>query len=186
MAFAYKAPRCSGAPPGRTAPRCCGWLCIHRTQQPSVRSESQRPGGTVRKRSLGCGSSRPRALKDCASKTTAAARRRVPLHDAPPSALSHRPKPLNLSTELPQPTTRQRRWVRAMHAQVDQRVHGAQLCRQRARETVGGYIPAPHNITAVLSPHPGDGAHVQARWVRAHAQGGQRVHGAQLCRQRAR
>jgi hypothetical protein len=44
----------------------------------------------------------------------------------------------------------------------------------------------PH-ITAVLSPQPGDGTHVQARWVRAaHAQISQRVQGAQLCGQRPR
>ena len=44
----------------------------------------------------------------------------------------------------------------------------------------------PH-ITAVLSPQPGNGARVQARWVReAHAQLDQRSQRAQLCRQCAR
>jgi hypothetical protein len=43
------------------------------------------------------------------------------------------------------------------------------------------------HVAAALSPQPGDGAHVQARWVReVHAQVGQRVQVAQLCRQRAR
>jgi hypothetical protein len=44
----------------------------------------------------------------------------------------------------------------------------------------------PH-ATAAISPQPGDGACVQARWVRAsHAQVGQRSQRAQLCGQRAR
>ena len=43
----------------------------------------------------------------------------------------------------------------------------------------------PH-IAAAVSPQPGDGARVQARWVRAmHAQVGQRSQRAQLCGQRA-
>jgi hypothetical protein len=43
------------------------------------------------------------------------------------------------------------------------------------------------HITVALSPHPGDGARVQARWVRVvHAQDVQRSQRAQLCGQCAR
>jgi hypothetical protein len=94
----------------------------------------------------------------------------------------------HIATLSPQPGNGARvqaRWVRVAHVRVFQRVHGAQLCRQRPRPTVGEYIPV-HQHRAALSSQPGDGAR-QTWWVRAaHVQAGQRVHGAQLCRQCAR
>jgi hypothetical protein len=47
--------------------------------------------------------------------------------------------------------------------------------------------PLHSHHTAALSPQPGDGAHVQARWVRAmHAQLGHRSQRAQLSGKRPR
>jgi hypothetical protein len=94
-----------------------------RTQQQSVWSESipsQRPGWAAGKRSL-----------HSASEHTACTSSAVRPYE--PSALSQRP-----STRLSSPNavcSGEGRWVRAVHAQIGQRVHGAQLCGQRPRET---------------------------------------------------
>jgi hypothetical protein len=42
------------------------------------------------------------------------------------------------------------------------------------------------HVAATLSPQPGDGARVRARWLRAHAHEGQRSQRAQLGGERAR
>jgi hypothetical protein len=108
-----------------------------RTQQQSVWSESipsQRPGWAAGKRSL-----------HSASEHTACTSSAVRPYE--PSALSQRP-----STRLSSPNavcSGEGRWVRAVHAQIGQRVHGAQLCGQRPRET-GTNINTTGSMTVVV------------------------------------
>jgi hypothetical protein len=164
-------PQCSGAPPGRTAPRWCRHIC---TAAPSSRQ---------------CGRSRnhrsARVEQPGNAPFASLRAHRVHVLCCPPlralSALSQRPSTRLLSS----PNAVCSREGRCTHRPVSASMVPSSVGSVPVNLLV--YRNLYTHVAAALSPQRGDSAHVQARWVRAvHAQPVQRVHGAQLGGQCAR